>query len=122
MLKGQEATSLQLYPLPSLGDVGSFVVKLVEGLKGQTWASDWTEELRQADRQKEQAFRWGLGRVDAGAGGVVVGSWKALLLAWLTCAAPWQGEGTDACSPASEPSAGTAASGGNSARQLDSGG
>ncbi|XP_044109770.1 2-hydroxyacyl-CoA lyase 2 isoform X1 [Neovison vison] len=39
------------------GDVASFVLKLVEGLKGQTWASDWTEELRQADRQKEQAFR-----------------------------------------------------------------
>ncbi|XP_048954296.1 2-hydroxyacyl-CoA lyase 2 isoform X1 [Canis lupus baileyi] len=39
------------------GDVGSFVVKLVEGLKGQTWASDWAEELREADRQKEQAFR-----------------------------------------------------------------
>ncbi|XP_027951090.1 acetolactate synthase-like protein isoform X1 [Eumetopias jubatus] len=39
------------------GDVGSFVVRLAEGLKGQTWASDWTEELRQADQQKEQAFR-----------------------------------------------------------------
>ncbi|XP_059245243.1 2-hydroxyacyl-CoA lyase 2 isoform X2 [Mustela nigripes] len=39
------------------GDVASFVLKLVEGLKGQTWASDWTEELRQADRQKEQTFR-----------------------------------------------------------------
>ncbi|XP_032723367.1 acetolactate synthase-like protein isoform X1 [Lontra canadensis] len=39
------------------GDVASFVLKLVEGLKGQTWASDWTEDLRQADRQKEQAFR-----------------------------------------------------------------
>uniref|UniRef100_A0ABI7ZW44 2-hydroxyacyl-CoA lyase 2 n=1 Tax=Felis catus TaxID=9685 RepID=A0ABI7ZW44_FELCA len=39
------------------GDVGSFVVTLAEGLKGQTWASDWAEELRQADRQKEQTFR-----------------------------------------------------------------
>ncbi|XP_020757693.1 2-hydroxyacyl-CoA lyase 2 isoform X1 [Odocoileus virginianus] len=39
------------------GDVGSFVVKLMEGLRGQTWASDWAEELRQADRQKEQTFR-----------------------------------------------------------------
>lgn len=39
------------------GDVGSFVVKLVEGLQGQTWASDWAEELRQADRQKEQTFK-----------------------------------------------------------------
>ncbi|XP_058419539.1 2-hydroxyacyl-CoA lyase 2 isoform X2 [Diceros bicornis minor] len=39
------------------GDVGSFVVKLVEGLGGQTWASDWAEELRRADWQKEQAFR-----------------------------------------------------------------
>nr|XP_005904210.2 PREDICTED: acetolactate synthase-like protein [Bos mutus] len=39
------------------GDVGSFVVKLVEGLRGQMWASDWAEELRQADQQKEQAFR-----------------------------------------------------------------
>ncbi|XP_059016264.1 2-hydroxyacyl-CoA lyase 2 isoform X1 [Mustela lutreola] len=39
------------------GDAASFVLKLVEGLKGQTWASDWTEELRQADRQKEQTFR-----------------------------------------------------------------
>ncbi|XP_037361951.1 2-hydroxyacyl-CoA lyase 2 [Talpa occidentalis] len=39
------------------GDVGSFMVKLVEGLRGQIWASDWAEELREADRQKEQAFR-----------------------------------------------------------------
>ncbi|KAB0386134.1 2-hydroxyacyl-CoA lyase 2 [Muntiacus reevesi] len=39
------------------GDVGSFVVKLMEGLRGQMWASDWAEELRQADRQKEQTFR-----------------------------------------------------------------
>lgn len=58
MLEGQEeATSLQLSLLPSPGDVGSFVVKLVEGLQGQTWASDWAEELRQADRQKEQTFK-----------------------------------------------------------------
>ncbi|KAK1342585.1 hypothetical protein QTO34_015351 [Cnephaeus nilssonii] len=39
------------------GDVGSFVLKLVEGLQGQTWASDWAEELRQADQQKEKSFR-----------------------------------------------------------------
>ncbi|XP_033051717.1 acetolactate synthase-like protein isoform X2 [Trachypithecus francoisi] len=39
------------------GDVGSFVLKLVEGLQGQTWAPDWVEELREADRQKEQTFR-----------------------------------------------------------------
>ncbi|KAJ8798160.1 hypothetical protein J1605_016793 [Eschrichtius robustus] len=58
VLEGQEeAISLQLYPLPSPGDVGSFVVKLAQGLQGQTWASDWAEELRQADRQKEQTFR-----------------------------------------------------------------
>lgn len=67
MLEGQEeAISLQLCPLPSPGDVGSFMVKLAQGLQGQTWASDWAEELRQADRQKEQTFRWGLGRVDLG--------------------------------------------------------
>ncbi|XP_062034123.1 2-hydroxyacyl-CoA lyase 2 isoform X1 [Lepus europaeus] len=39
------------------GDVGSFVLKLVGGLQGQTWAPDWAEELREADRLKEQAFR-----------------------------------------------------------------
>nr|XP_012313201.1 acetolactate synthase-like protein isoform X2 [Aotus nancymaae] len=39
------------------GDVGSFVLKLVEGLQGQTWAPDWVEELQEADRQKEQTFR-----------------------------------------------------------------
>ncbi|XP_055975487.1 2-hydroxyacyl-CoA lyase 2 [Sorex fumeus] len=39
------------------GDVGTFMLKLVQGLQGQTWASDWAEELRQADRQKEQTFR-----------------------------------------------------------------
>ncbi|XP_008587291.1 PREDICTED: acetolactate synthase-like protein isoform X2 [Galeopterus variegatus] len=39
------------------GDVGSFVLKLVEGLQGQTWAPDWAEELQEADRQKEQTFR-----------------------------------------------------------------
>lgn len=73
MLEGQEeATSLQLCPLPSPGDVGSFVLKLVEGLQGQTWASDWAEELRQADRQKEQSFRWGL--VDVEGGGFPAGS------------------------------------------------
>ncbi|XP_036089766.1 2-hydroxyacyl-CoA lyase 2 isoform X2 [Rousettus aegyptiacus] len=38
------------------GDVGSFMVKLKEGLQGQTWASDWAEELRQADQKKEQSF------------------------------------------------------------------
>ncbi|XP_027632553.1 uncharacterized protein LOC114010119, partial [Tupaia chinensis] len=44
-------------PSSSLGDVASFVLKLVEGLRGQTWAPDWVEELREADRQKEQTFR-----------------------------------------------------------------
>lgn len=39
------------------GDVGSFMVKLVEGLQGQTWSSDWVEELRKADQQKEQTYR-----------------------------------------------------------------
>uniref|UniRef100_A0A8C5K941 2-hydroxyacyl-CoA lyase 2 n=1 Tax=Jaculus jaculus TaxID=51337 RepID=A0A8C5K941_JACJA len=39
------------------GDVGSFMLKLAEGLRGQTWAPDWAEELREADRQKEQTFR-----------------------------------------------------------------
>lgn len=61
VLEGQEESiSLQLCPLLSPGDVGSFMLKLVEGLQGQTWASDWAEELQQADRQKEQSFRWGL--------------------------------------------------------------
>lgn len=40
-----------------LGDVGSFMLKLVEGLQGQVWASDWVEELRNADQQKEQTYR-----------------------------------------------------------------
>lgn len=40
-----------------LGDVGSFMLKLVEGLQGQVWASDWAEELRKADQQKEQTYR-----------------------------------------------------------------
>ncbi|XP_075404465.1 2-hydroxyacyl-CoA lyase 2 [Tenrec ecaudatus] len=39
------------------GDVASFVLKLGEGLRGHTWAPDWLEELRDADRQKEQTFR-----------------------------------------------------------------
>ncbi|XP_049645242.1 2-hydroxyacyl-CoA lyase 2 [Suncus etruscus] len=39
------------------GDVGSFVLKLAQGLQGQAWAADWAEELRQGDRQKEQDFR-----------------------------------------------------------------
>uniref|UniRef100_A0A8D2E4Y7 2-hydroxyacyl-CoA lyase 2 n=1 Tax=Sciurus vulgaris TaxID=55149 RepID=A0A8D2E4Y7_SCIVU len=39
------------------GDVASFMLKLVEGLQGQTWAPEWAEELREADRQKEQAYR-----------------------------------------------------------------
>ncbi|CAH6779380.1 Ilvbl [Phodopus roborovskii] len=39
------------------GDVGSFILKLVEGLQGQMWASDWGEELRKADQQKEQTYR-----------------------------------------------------------------
>lgn len=82
MLEGQEATSLQLYPLPSLGDVASFVLKLVEGLKGQTWASDWTEELRQADRQKEQTFRWGPGRADTGPGPGVLLWFPGRLCCW----------------------------------------
>ena len=67
------AFSPQLCLLPSPGDVGSFVVKLVEGLQGQMWASDWAEELRQADQQKEQTFRWGLGRVDLVGHGFLVG-------------------------------------------------
>lgn len=69
LLAGQEAApSLQPHPPLSPGDVGSFMVKLVEGLEGQTWASDWAEELREADRQKEQTFRWGLAGVDGGVG------------------------------------------------------
>lgn len=40
-----------------LGDVGSFMLKLVEGLQDQVWASDWAEELREADQQKEQTYR-----------------------------------------------------------------
>lgn len=43
--------------LPFLGDVGSFIIKLVEGLQGQMWSSDWAEELRKADQQKEQTYR-----------------------------------------------------------------
>ncbi|XP_047387370.1 2-hydroxyacyl-CoA lyase 2 isoform X1 [Sciurus carolinensis] len=39
------------------GDVASFMLKLVEGLQGQTWAPEWAEELREADRQKEQTYR-----------------------------------------------------------------
>ncbi|XP_040593379.1 2-hydroxyacyl-CoA lyase 2 isoform X4 [Mesocricetus auratus] len=39
------------------GDVGCFMLKLVEGLQGQMWASDWAEELRKADQQKEQTYR-----------------------------------------------------------------
>ncbi|NP_001346230.1 2-hydroxyacyl-CoA lyase 2 isoform 1 [Mus musculus] len=39
------------------GDVGSFMIKLVEGLQGQMWSSDWAEELRKADQQKEQTYR-----------------------------------------------------------------
>lgn len=39
------------------GDVASFMLKLVEGLQSQTWAPEWAEELREADRQKEQTFR-----------------------------------------------------------------
>lgn len=42
------------------------MLKLVEGLQGQTWAPEWAEELREADRQKEQTFRWGLDGVDMG--------------------------------------------------------
>lgn len=62
MLKGQEGAAalqlaLQLCFLPFLGDVGSFMLKLAEGLQGQVWASDWAEELRKADQQKEQTYR-----------------------------------------------------------------
>ncbi|XP_006876876.1 PREDICTED: acetolactate synthase-like protein [Chrysochloris asiatica] len=39
------------------GDVAPFMLKLAEGLRGHTWAPDWVEELREADRQKEQTFR-----------------------------------------------------------------
>ncbi|XP_023594545.1 2-hydroxyacyl-CoA lyase 2 [Trichechus manatus latirostris] len=39
------------------GDVASFMLKLGEGLRGHTWGPDWVEELREADRQKEQTFR-----------------------------------------------------------------
>ncbi|XP_006898365.1 PREDICTED: acetolactate synthase-like protein [Elephantulus edwardii] len=39
------------------GDVASFVLKLEEGLRGHTWAPDWAEELREADRQKKQIFQ-----------------------------------------------------------------
>ncbi|KAM6218664.1 2-hydroxyacyl-CoA lyase 2 [Rhynchocyon petersi] len=39
------------------GDVASFILKLGEGLRGHTWAPDWVEELRDADRQKEQTFQ-----------------------------------------------------------------
>ena len=48
---------LQLYFLPFLGYVGSFMIKLVDGLQGQMWSSDWAEELRKADQQKEQTYR-----------------------------------------------------------------
>lgn len=44
------------------GDVGSFVLKLVGGLEGQKWPSDWVEELREADRQKEKTFRCSAGQ------------------------------------------------------------
>lgn len=62
MLKGQEGAAalqlaLQLCFLTFLGDVGSFMLKLAEGLQGQVWASDWAEELRKADQQKEQTYR-----------------------------------------------------------------
>lgn len=39
------------------GDVGLFLLELVSRLRGLAWAPDWAEELREADRQKEQAFR-----------------------------------------------------------------
>lgn len=57
---GEAATSrlvLQLRFLPFLGDVGSFITKLAEGLQGQMWSSDWAEELRKEDQQKEQTYR-----------------------------------------------------------------
>lgn len=58
--QGEAATLrlvLQLRFLPFLGDVGSFLIKLVEDLQGQMWSSDWAEELRKADQQKEQTYR-----------------------------------------------------------------
>ncbi|XP_036623276.1 2-hydroxyacyl-CoA lyase 2 [Trichosurus vulpecula] len=39
------------------GDVGSFLLRLVEGLRGQTWNQDWIEQLREADQKKEQTNR-----------------------------------------------------------------
>ncbi|XP_038596395.1 LOW QUALITY PROTEIN: 2-hydroxyacyl-CoA lyase 2 [Tachyglossus aculeatus] len=39
------------------GDVASFLLRLVQGLQGQTWASDWVEGLREADGRKEQVNR-----------------------------------------------------------------
>ncbi|XP_074060383.1 2-hydroxyacyl-CoA lyase 2 [Macrotis lagotis] len=39
------------------GDVGSFLLKLVEGLRGQTWSQEWIEQLQETDRKKEQANR-----------------------------------------------------------------
>lgn len=38
------------------GDVGFFVLKLVEGFQGQIWVLDWVEELWEVDWQKEQIF------------------------------------------------------------------
>ncbi|XP_027706681.1 acetolactate synthase-like protein [Vombatus ursinus] len=39
------------------GDVGSFLLRLAEGLQGQTWNQDWIEQLQETDRKKEQANR-----------------------------------------------------------------
>ncbi|XP_044540378.1 2-hydroxyacyl-CoA lyase 2, partial [Gracilinanus agilis] len=39
------------------GDVGSFLLRLSEGLRGQTWNQDWIEQLRKTDLQKEQTNR-----------------------------------------------------------------
>lgn len=49
--------------------------------------------LASFDQQKEQTFRWGLGRVGLVGYGFLAGQ---RLLALLTCLAPSQGEGTDA--------------------------
>lgn len=86
-------------PFPSPGDVGSFVVKLVEGLRGQMWASDWQRVSAKVDRTEGADSLRGAGQ----SAWWVMGSWQARLLALRTCLAPSQGEGTDARSPALNP-------------------
>ncbi|XP_064293240.1 2-hydroxyacyl-CoA lyase 2 [Phalacrocorax carbo] len=39
------------------GDAASFVVRLAQSLRGYSCPKDWVEELREADRKKEQANR-----------------------------------------------------------------